>query len=294
MSFTKGVSATINVRLVKTDGSNDTVSTPSVYISKDNGHFSAVAASPAQLTLGGSPSNTWSVVLSADEMAADYIDILAQADGCVDDRQTIVPTTNYTEARGALLSNLDAAVTSRATAADVPSAATTAQAVWEYSTRTLSSFGTLVADIATAVWGATTRTLSSFGTLASAVTTIRSLLRTATLSPTGAVAGGDITLYKGADYVGSDCELDLDSDDYGDLTDATVALVTDDDTIAGEIVNGGTNDQAARFEMTAEETAALTDGEYSYELQVTTTAGKVLPPQITGTMYIRSMNAGGA
>ena len=36
-------------------------------------------------------------------------------------------------------------------------------AVWATTTRTLSSFGTLVADVATAVWGATTRTLSAFG-----------------------------------------------------------------------------------------------------------------------------------
>ena len=39
----------------------------------------------------------------------------------------------------------------------------TAADVWNYATRTLSSFGTLVSDIATAVWGATTRTLSAFG-----------------------------------------------------------------------------------------------------------------------------------
>ena len=38
-------------------------------------------------------------------------------------------------------------------------------AVWGAGTRTLTSFGTLVADVATAVWGSTTRTLSSFGTL---------------------------------------------------------------------------------------------------------------------------------
>ncbi len=36
-------------------------------------------------------------------------------------------------------------------------------AVWSSTTRTLTSFGTLVADIATAVWGAATRTLSAFG-----------------------------------------------------------------------------------------------------------------------------------
>lgn len=38
---------------------------------------------------------------------------------------------------------------------------TMAEQVWAYTTRTLSSFGTLVAD----VWGYVTRTLSSFGTL---------------------------------------------------------------------------------------------------------------------------------
>jgi hypothetical protein len=39
----------------------------------------------------------------------------------------------------------------------------TAQQVWEYATRTLSSFGSLVSDVVTAVWGATIRTLSAFG-----------------------------------------------------------------------------------------------------------------------------------
>lgn len=44
-----------------------------------------------------------------------------------------------------------------------PSASTIAGAVWGASTRTLTSFGSLVSDVATAVWGATTRTLSAFG-----------------------------------------------------------------------------------------------------------------------------------
>lgn len=35
--------------------------------------------------------------------------------------------------------------------------------VWAATTRTLSSYGTLVADVATAVWGAATRTLTAFG-----------------------------------------------------------------------------------------------------------------------------------
>jgi len=51
------------------------------------------------------------------------------------------------------LANLDATVSSRATAA----------AVWSHSSRTLTSFGTLIADI----WSHSTRTLTSFGTLVS-------------------------------------------------------------------------------------------------------------------------------
>lgn len=39
--------------------------------------------------------------------------------------------------------------------------------VWSYTTRTLTSFGTLAATVATAVWGSTTRTLTSFGSLVS-------------------------------------------------------------------------------------------------------------------------------
>lgn len=50
------------------------------------------------------------------------------------------------------LNNLDATISSRSTL--------TAQGVWEYTTRTISSFGTLVADIALAVWSYTTRILT--------------------------------------------------------------------------------------------------------------------------------------
>lgn len=42
------------------------------------------------------------------------------------------------------------------------------QAIWEYSTRTLSSFGTLIADM----WAYATRTLTSFGSIAGAVATV--------------------------------------------------------------------------------------------------------------------------
>ncbi len=43
--------------------------------------------------------------------------------------------------------------------------------IWANASRTLTSFGTLVADTTTAVWAAGTRTLTSFGTLVADVTT---------------------------------------------------------------------------------------------------------------------------
>lgn len=49
--------------------------------------------------------------------------------------------------------------------------ADTVTAVWASGTRTLTSFGTLVADVATAVWAAGTRTLTTFGTLVADVAT---------------------------------------------------------------------------------------------------------------------------
>jgi hypothetical protein len=51
-----------------------------------------------------------------------------------------------------------------ASKADVTGLSTHSAAdVWSVGTRTLTSFGTLVADVATAVWTAATRTLSAFG-----------------------------------------------------------------------------------------------------------------------------------
>lgn len=89
------------------------------------------------------------------------------------------------------MANLDAAVSSRTKPADTQAAVTTAgtvtdkagyalsgagvtavqtglstltaQQVWEYATRTVTSLGTVVADVATAVWAAAARTLTAFG-----------------------------------------------------------------------------------------------------------------------------------
>lgn len=97
---------------------------------------------------------------------------------------TRASAADYTTARAAKIDNLDATVSSRnattpptvaAIRAEMDSNSTkldatvssrsshTAADVWAVGTRTLTTFGTLVADIATAVWGAASRTLSAFG-----------------------------------------------------------------------------------------------------------------------------------
>lgn len=70
--------------------------------------------------------------------------------------------------------------------------ATGVASVWSATTRTLTSFGSLVADIATAVWGAATRTLTSFGTLAADVWASATRTLTASLDPTAAQIRAEI------------------------------------------------------------------------------------------------------
>jgi hypothetical protein len=63
----------------------------------------------------------------------------------------------------AIAAKTDLIPASPAATGDIPSASAVATAVWGYSTRTLSSFGTLVTSIVTAVWSAATRTLTGAG-----------------------------------------------------------------------------------------------------------------------------------
>ncbi len=80
----------------------------------------------------------------------------------------------------------------------------TAADVWAAGTRTLTSFGTLVADTTTAVWAAGTRTLTSFGTLvadtAAAVWAYgsRTLTQLITaVTPPPVITGDTITIHRG-------------------------------------------------------------------------------------------------
>lgn len=65
-----------------------------------------------------------------------------------------------------------------------------ADKVWTSASRTLTSFGTLVADVATAVWGAASRTLSAFGfTVATDISSLVSTNLDTTVSSRLATSG---------------------------------------------------------------------------------------------------------
>jgi len=89
------------------------------------------------------------ITLTASEMDANTVEVVPKSTTANTYCQVVTILTE----RG----RVDTTVSSRATAADV----------WGYSSRTLTSFGTLVNDVASAVWSHTTRTLTSFGTLVS-------------------------------------------------------------------------------------------------------------------------------
>jgi hypothetical protein len=155
---------------------------PSVQISKAGGTFAAAGGTVAEIgngwyriTLSTTDTNTLgSLAFYITATGADPVSFsiqvvafdpesstdlgLSRIDANISSRapaSTALSNATWTDARAAKLDNLDATVSSRSTL--------TAADVWGYTTRTLTSFGTLVSDI----WNHSTRTLTSFGTLVS-------------------------------------------------------------------------------------------------------------------------------
>jgi hypothetical protein len=124
-----------------------------------------------------------------------------------------VPTAsqNATAVRGELateLGRIDINVSSRLAAASYtapPSASAIASAVWSAGSRTLTGFGSLVADIASAVWAAAARTLTADpgvgvgDTLVTANTGGVDNLRLVTAGGQG-IDGAEVTAYTKAEY----------------------------------------------------------------------------------------------
>jgi len=113
-----------------------------------------LASANLDTQLGTIDSNVDAVLVDTGTTLDGKINVI---DDLVDDLETRLTAT-----RAGYLDRLDAAISSRMatfTYTAPPSAADIATAVWGATTRTLSSFGTLIADI----WAHATRTLSAFG-----------------------------------------------------------------------------------------------------------------------------------
>jgi hypothetical protein len=104
------------------------------------------------------------------------------------DVQSGMTAQGYTSARAPKLDNLDATVGSRAAPGDAMTLTSgersnIASAVWSATSRTLTSFGTLVSDVASAVWSYASRTLTALGN--ALVDEVWNRLRSATSRPVG-------------------------------------------------------------------------------------------------------------
>ena len=96
--------------------------------------------------------NVYITGLAADTTTPDIITEIWEDDAVI---QIGTAGAGLTALGDTRIANLDAAVSTRSTHA--------AADVWSVSVRSLSTFGTLVADAAAAVWGAAARTLTAFG-----------------------------------------------------------------------------------------------------------------------------------
>jgi hypothetical protein len=116
-----------------------------VRIRKDGGTLTAATNNPVEVDATNAPG-LYEIELTASEMDANTIEVVPRSttDGVQCSYCTIL-----TE-RG----RIDASISS------------VAGSVWSHTTRTLTSFGTLVNDVASAVWSHSTRTLTAMGTLA--------------------------------------------------------------------------------------------------------------------------------
>lgn len=194
-----------------------------------------------------------------------------------------------------IATNLDAKVSTRSShsAADV----------WAVATRTLTGYGTLVADVATAVWAAATRTLTSVGSLgtslaaavwdrliaspATAGSILDQLITKLALITSGSVhvvagpvSGFNLTLYQGTDYELTDPQP-LTWTTTISLLGATIRVI-----IYGALVDGSdasftgsvVSQYVAGLALTAAQTSTLQVGEsgsasYTYRV-IRTLAGK--------------------
>jgi len=196
------------------------------------------------------------------------------------------------------MARLDATISSRSTL--------TAAQVWEYGTRTLSSFGTLVADTAAAVWTYVSRTLTAFDFEVDAEALADALIAAGVASETFisrllarriSIADFDISLTAGGQLVGDDGAISVVRDD-----DTTIAVVWEDQDITGYAIymtvrptrtSTDTDDTGATFQIIATITDAAA-GEFEFTIGHEQTAECDLAPERTYWYDMQAITSDGA
>lgn len=120
MPIQKNITRTITFQSLKTDGTANTATTPTCTVSKDGAAEAPAANAPSNLGNG-----RWSIVLTAAEMNADVVSLVAYGTGLVPAQRDIFTEADYTAARSVKLDQLDVAISTRSTYAGGDTAGTT-------------------------------------------------------------------------------------------------------------------------------------------------------------------------
>lgn len=84
---------------VKTDGTEDTSTTPTITVSKDGGNFASASNSPTRIQT----TNVFTIVLTATEMNADLVVVKITGTGLIPRTIILHPETVWTSSKSVFL-----------------------------------------------------------------------------------------------------------------------------------------------------------------------------------------------
>ena len=147
---------------------------------------------------------------------ASTTDIAAAVD--VNTQNDISAASNSLSAN--ITSNVNTNTNATVLAASTSLAASLPSLIWNYTGRTLTSFGTLASDVATAVWSAGTRSLTTFGTLATDVWSAT----TRTLSGAALDSGGSLAVQSDVTNASSSLAANINANVNGQISSAVSTI----------------------------------------------------------------------
>lgn len=282
--------------------------TPTLKVSKDGASFASLAGSPSPVSVGSGAGGEWYVDIAAGDLNCDVAYFEATLTGAIPVRIAIYPEADYTSTKAGYI---DAAVSSRSTltAAQVRTELSTelgridaavssrsshsAADVWSSPARTLTSFGTLVADTAAAVWASVSRTLTDISDSAGVTTLLSRLTATragyldsipaikaktdtigssAILVNTPVSIDGSVTIVQGRTYKTLNGGQQITVSISGiDLTGATVAVRDASGTslATASVTDPGGTSQSITFELDDSKTSLMAVGATRWEIVAT-------------------------